>query len=136
MQTRIDSSEIIWAVHMSTSDMPSTPWYHSVQRVHYKYFYICTSYVPSYCKEVVGMPILWPQTENQKPGKHQMSHLVPMSMLIVLFNQPPYFHSSTSPFTQCWLHSIVLRSTPSWTSSQSGLSSRRNPTRSVTALST
>jgi hypothetical protein len=37
---------------------------------------------------------------------------------------------------QCWLHSIVFRSTPSCTSSQSGLSSRRKLTRSCTALST
>lgn len=38
--------------------------------------------------------------------------------------------------TQCWLHSIVFKSTPSCTSSQSGLSSRRKVTRSLTALST
>lgn len=37
---------------------------------------------------------------------------------------------------QCWLHSIVFKSTPSCTSSHSGLSSRRKVTRSLTALST
>lgn len=37
---------------------------------------------------------------------------------------------------QCWLHWIVFRSIPSCTSSHSGLSSRKNVTRSFTAFST
>lgn len=55
----------------------------------------------------------------------------------LMYNLPVLAPYRNSHFmNQCWDHSIVFRSTPSCTSSQSGLNSRRNVTRVFTASST
>lgn len=66
-------------------------------------------------------------------AKVGMVHAKRMYAVIIYKFRPGY---QIDCCTQCWLHSIVFRSTPSCTSSQSGLSSRKNVTRSWTALST